>query len=61
MALPVFAAELPLAQAIAIVPIQTVQVVTTTTTITGDPMTARECLPSSSLCFIFPSLQVRSR
>ena len=39
MALPIFEAELPLAQAIAIVPIQTVQVVTTTTTITGDPMT----------------------
>ena len=39
MALPVFEAELPIAQVIAIVPIQTIQVVTTTTTITGDPMT----------------------
>ena len=39
MALPVFEAQLPIAQAIAIVPIQMVQVVTTTTTVTGDPMT----------------------
>lgn len=42
MALPVFEAELPIAQLIAIVPIQMVQVVTTTTTITGDPMTGAQ-------------------
>ena len=42
MTLPVFAAELPIAQVIAVVPIQMIQVVTTTTTITGDPMTGEQ-------------------
>ena len=42
MALPVFEAELRMAQAIAIVAIQTTQVVTTTTTVTGDPMTGAQ-------------------